>query len=136
MAPMLTMVNHGTFDHDHHGWPWSTMVHLTMVNNGTFEHAFEKWHHSWPWSTMIHLTMVNNGTFAHALTMLLKNGTMADHGQPWLTMVNHGKVYDYALTMLLTMGWSCNWPWSDFDHGQKHGFWQWCHFSKVWSTMV
>ena len=115
MAPRLTMVNHGTFGHGHHGWPWSTMVHSTML---------------WPcfWKMVPRLTMVNHDTF--------------DHGQqwyfwpcfwkmaPWLTMVNHGKVWPW-LTMVnvvpTTVLWPCFWLWAD------HGHWPW---SKAWPLTV
>ena len=120
----LTMVTMADHSQQWYFWPcfWKMAPWLTMVNHDTFDHgqkwyfwpssdhAFEKWHHGWPWSTMVR----------------------CDHGWPWSNVV------------LTTMLWLCfwlwadhgHWPWSDFDHGQKHGLWQWCHFSKARSTMV
>ena len=99
--------------------------------------------------------------FSHTIfcflgTKLLKNGTTADHGQPWyiwpwsprLTMVNHG-TFDHGQQWYF---WTCFWKMAPqltmvnhdtFDHGQQwyfcpcfdHAFEKWDH-GWPWSTMV
>ena len=149
MAPWLTMVNQGTFDHGHHGWPWSTMIlNFWQLFQSTVDHALAKLCQSVVGDALakLSLTMVNHG---------LWNGTSVshgwpcsdqaciNHGQPWLwngTSVNHGcpcsgqAFHQPWLTMLwprfhrpwLTMLWPIfHQPW----------FVKW-HLSHPWLTVL
>ena len=100
---------HGNHDFEewHHGWPWSTKVHLTMVTMADHQ-PWYIWQCSTmvllPWSTMVCEMAPQSAMVDHAPTKLLStmlnhglwNGTSVNHGcpcsgqafhQPWLTML-------------------------------------------------